>query len=102
MKSNYCKFESLIWNQTGTQRETRHLTFSTTKEKHFIMQEFIVFQVQLLTLSFLTLPVGDVVAQRSSHITLLTEATKPHIRFTTYQTTAYLTSIQRALIVRLP
>lgn len=44
-KATIANLESLIWNQTGTQRETRHLTFSTTKEKHFIMQEFIVFIV---------------------------------------------------------
>lgn len=36
---------ALIWNQIGTQRETRHLTFSTTRKKHFIIQEFIEFIV---------------------------------------------------------
>ena len=44
-KATVANLESLIWSQTGTQRETRHLTFSTTKKKHFIMQEFIIFTV---------------------------------------------------------
>jgi len=44
-KATVANLESLIWSRTGTQRETRHLTFSTTKKKHFIMQEFIIFTV---------------------------------------------------------